>query len=140
MIGDTITTTDLSAGTGDLPDASAHLTTLTKVNNDGFASQYRFRGVDYDYVLDLRNSKENTRSDGVQFTRHNAAFQLTKRATVSAGIVTPAIPYIGNVTFRMPSTGDITVARALMGHLCTIIGLYGSATTSRLVRMINFES
>lgn len=140
MIGDTITTTDLSAGTGDLPDATAHLTVLTKVNNDGFSSQYRYRGTDYDYQLDLRNTKENRRSDGVLFTRHNASFLLTKRATISAGVITPAIPYIGNVTFRMPETGDITVARAMMGHLCTIIGLYGTATTSRLVRMINFES
>jgi len=138
MIGDTIATNDLSASTGDLPDSSTHVTTLVKVNNDAFGSEYRFRGVDYDYVLQLRNSKESMRSDGVQYTRHNAAFTVTKRAVITSGILTPSIPYVCNLTFRLPSTGDVAIARAVAGHLATQIALYGNG--AKLQKMFNFES
>lgn len=138
MIGDTIATNDLSASTGDLPDATAHVTTLTKVNNDGFASQYRYRGTDYDYVLDIRNTYESVRSDGIKYSRHNAAFALTKRAVIASGILTPSIPYVCNITFRLPSTGDVAIATALAGHLAEIIPIHSNG--ARLLKMFNFES
>jgi hypothetical protein len=138
MIGDNIATGDLSSGTGDLPDATSHVTTLTKVNQDGYSSEYRFRGTDYDYRLLIRNSNENPRSDGVRFTRHNAEFTLTKRGDPEADPPTSDVPYICSFTARMPKGGDADVMKALAGHLANQIALYSSG--ANLQKMLNFES
>jgi hypothetical protein len=138
MIGDTIVTGDLSAGTGDLPDATSHLTTLVKVNQDAYASEYRLRGTSYDYVLKIRNSTESPRKDGVRFTRHNGEFTLTLRANPEADPPTSAVPYIVSVTARMPVGGDSDVMKALAGHVANQFGLYD--TGSILQKMLNFES
>lgn len=138
MIGDTIVTGDLSAGTGDLPDAASHLTTLVKVNQDAYASEYRLRGTDYDYVLKIRNSTESPRKDGVQFTRHNGEWTLTLRADPTADPPTSAVPYIVSFTARMPIGGDADIMKVLAGHVANQFGLYD--TGSILQKMLNFES
>lgn len=138
MIGDTITTGDLSAGTGDLPDAASHLTVFTKVNQDAYSSEYRKRGSLYDYKLLLRNSTEAPRSDGVQFTRHNVELTVTLRADPTQDPPTKDLPYIVSFTARMPKGGDSDIMKAVAGHLANTIALY--STGANLQKMLNFES
>lgn len=139
MIGDTIATNDLSTGTGDLPDVTAHITTLTKVNQDGYSSEYRLRGTSHDYKLILRNSTEAPRkSDGMRFTRHNAELTVTKRADPEADPPTSAVPYIVSITARFPSGGDATVMKAVAGQAADRICIAGSGSV--LQKMLNFES
>lgn len=138
MIGDTIATSDLSAGTGDLPDASSHVTTLVKVNQDAYSSEYRLRGTSYDYKLLVRNSTESVRKDGVQFTRHNVEFTLTKRADPEADPPTSAVPYIVSITARMPVGGDAAVMEALAGHLADLVAIASDGAI--LQKMLNYES
>lgn len=136
MIGDTIATADLSAGTGDLPDHTSHVTTFTKVNQDAYSSEYRFRGTNYDYKLLIRNTVESPRSDGIVFERHNVELSATKRADPAEG--TSAVPYIASFTVRMPRGGDISIMKAVAGHLASRIGPYDSGAT--LTKILNFES
>jgi hypothetical protein len=138
MIGSSIATTDLSASTGDLPDASSHLTTLVLVNQDGYASEYRFRGTDHDYKILVRNSTESPRKDGVRFTRHNVEMTLSERADPTADPPTSEVPYICSITARMPVGGDAAVMQSLAGHLATIVAITGNGSV--LQKMLNFES
>lgn len=136
MIGDTIATADLSAGTGDLPDHTSHITTFTKVNQDAYSSEYRYRGTDYDYVLKIRNTVESPRADGLTFERHNVELQVTKREDPSENI--RAVPYITSFTVRMPRGGSMPVMKAVAGHLLSRLGPYDSGAT--LTKILNFES
>lgn len=138
MIGDTIATNDRSASTGDFPDATSHITTVTKVNQDAYSSEYRYRGSEYDYKLLLRNSTEAPRADGVQFTRHNVEFTLTKRADYSVDPVVKALPYIVSITARMPTGGDATLMKVLAGHLADQVAI--DTDGAILQKMLNFES
>lgn len=140
MIGDTFATNDLSASTGSLPDHSSEITTLVKVNNDNYGSEYRLRGTAHDYVIKIRNSVETPRADGVQFTRHNAEFTVTERGDPTADPPTKDVPYIVSFTARMPKGGDAALMKAIAGHLATQIALYGSPAGLKLQKMLNFES
>lgn len=136
MIGDTIATSDLSATTGDLPDATSHVTTLTKVNQDGYGSEYRYRGTDYDYKILIRNSVENPRSDGITFERHNVEFQVIERGDPAQALAD--VPYISSITIRCPKGGDHSLAMKSAAHLLSRFGQYDGGAT--LVKILNFES
>lgn len=138
MIGDTVVTSDLSAGTGDFPDATAHITTLVKVNQDAYSSEYRLRGDAHEYKLLIRNSVESPRKDGVQFTRHNAEFTFSLRADPSVSPPVSEVPYIFSITARMPKGGDAALMETLAGHLASIIAITDDGTI--LQKMLNFES
>lgn len=140
MIGDTFATNDLSASTGSLPDATAEITTLVKVNQDNYSSEYRLRGTLHDYAVKIRNSVESPRSDGVQFTRHNAEWTVIERGDPNADPPTRDVPYIFSVTARMPRGGDADLMKAVAGHLATQICLYGTPAGLKLQKMLNFES
>lgn len=140
MIGSTFATVDMSAtwgGVADLPDATSHVTTLQLRNNDNFGSSYGYKGTDYDYEVLLRNTRESPKAGSPLITRHNAEFRLTKRATISSGIVTPAIPYVVGVTLRFPETGSVSVINALAGQL---FGALGVSQGAKILKLLNFES
>lgn len=140
MIGDTIATADRSSGTGDLPDATSHITTFTKVNNDNYGSEYRFRGTLYDYVLKLRNSTESPQKTGLVYTRHNAELQVILRGNPAASPPVADVPFVCNITARLPKGGDKTVLIALAGHLGQLFCSTSFSSQYMLQRLINFES
>lgn len=135
MIGDTIATSDLHTWTGDLPDAVSHITTLTKVNQDNYGSEYRLRGDSYDYSLKLRNSVESLQKDGTQNTRHNAEFTVSQR---SGDPTVPDTKYIVSITARFPKGADADILRAVAGHIGQIITFVDNGSV--LQKMLNFES
>lgn len=139
MIGDTVGLADLSATIGDLPDATSHITTLVKVNQDQYSSEYRFRGTSHDYVLKIRNTLENRRPDGVRFTRHNLELTMTRRADPEGDPPLPAVPYITSCTLRFPEGGSQATMLLAAGHLLTRVG--GTLDASALMtKLLNFES
>lgn len=140
MIGDNIATTDLSTLSGSLPDHTSQITTVVKVNNDNFGSEYRLRGAAHDYLLKVRNSVESPRNDGVQFTRHNVEFTVTERGDPLADPPTKDVPYIASLTVRMPKGGDADLMRAIAGHTGYRFAVTGTAGSNLLLKMFNFES
>lgn len=140
MIGDSITFSDLSTTVGSLPDATAEQTTVTKVNQDNYAAEYRFRGTAHDYLLKVRNTVETPRKDGVQFTRHNAEFTVTERGDPTADPPTQDVPYIATFTARFPKGGDSELMRQVMGHLVYRFCYIGTPNGQLLGKMLNFES
>jgi hypothetical protein len=140
MIGSTFTTVDVSTvfgGFSDLPDATAHVVTLQLQNQDNFGSQYGFKGTLYDHKLLLRNSVESPKAGSPIIERHNAEYQLTLRETISAGVVTPAVPYVVSVTIRHPRTGVIGTSNLLAGN---VLGAIMTASGARILKLLNFES
>lgn len=140
-IGTTIATADLTAAWGnitvELPDVVSHVMTLRLRNQDNFSSEYGYRGTDYDYQLLLRNAKESQVAGSPKITRHNATFNLVKRAVVSSGVLTPAIPYQVSLTLRLPETGTQGLLTGLASNLAQIILTSDGANAKR---MFNFES
>lgn len=140
MLGTTFVTADASAnfsGLTELPDVVAHLVTLQLQNQDGFSSQYGFRGTDYDYKLLVRNSRESPKVGFPLITRHNVEFQLTKRPTISNGVVTPAIPYVWSMTSRFPETGT----QAIMSSVVyPVYGTLMATSAAKYLKTLNFES
>lgn len=140
MIGTTLATADTStahSGFTELPDVASHIITLALQNQDNFGSQYGYRGTDYDYKLLIRNTVESPRPGSPKITRHNAEFQMTKRATITSGIVTPSVPYVVGLTMRFPETGTQAFMVGLAAALTeTLMGTSGA----KLLKMINFES
>jgi len=140
MLGSSIATYDTTpGGYTDLPDATAHITTLQLQNQDNFGSQYGFKGVDYDYKLLVRNSYESLKPGFPRISRHNAEFQLIKRPTISSGVVTPAIPYIAGVTLRLPETGTPAIMANVATNLFYLL-MSGGFSASIQKKMMNFES
>lgn len=140
MIGSTLAMVDMSGvfgGFSDLPDDVSHILTLQLQNQDGFSSQYGYKGTDYDYRLLVRNTVESAKPGFPKITRHNAEFQLTKRATISSGIVTPAVPYVVGLTMRFPETGTTALMTSLTADL---VGALCTSTGAKLLKMMNFES
>lgn len=141
MIGTSLATIDTSASWGttavELPDVVAHVVTMQQRNQDNFGSEYGYKGVDYDYQALIRNSRESPVVGRPSITRHNMTFNLTKRSTVSAGVVTAAIPYQVSMTLRFPETGIVGLAVAAWATMSAkIINTDGAI----LKKMINFES
>lgn len=137
MIGDTIANVDNSANTGSLSDWTADIVTLTKVNQDNYQSEYRYRGADFDYKVLIRNSVETPRSDGQQFTRHNIECTATLRGDSTAVPPTKDVPYIFSMTARMPKGGVVADMVAWMGAWTEWLNATAGA---KLVKMVNFES
>lgn len=141
MIGSTITTADLTAAWGnitvELPDVVSHVMTLRQRNQDNFGSEYGYRGTDYDYQLLVRNTRESPVSGLPRITRHNVTFNLTKRAVVSAGVVTPSIPYQASITLRLPETGIQGLLTGLGSNLAQI---FLTSDGANFKKMFNFES
>jgi hypothetical protein len=138
MLGSTAVLPDISAySIGEYPDVASHLVTLQLRNQDSYGSQYGYKGTDYDYVLDVRSSYETQRQGLPRFSRHNVNMAYTKRATVSGGVVTPAIPYTCAVTFRLPDTG--TVANCHINSVALLSWLLTNAA-NKFPKIMNFES
>jgi len=135
MIGDTITLPDNHTATGVLPDSTSDTVVLAKVNQDGFGSEYRYRGAAYDYRLLVRNSIEAPRKDGTVLNRHNIEVQATLRATAD-GSVPKDVPYYASMTIRAPSSGDSSVLLAVAGALGKLL----SVNDDVLEKLDNFES
>nr|UOL48983.1 MAG: putative coat protein [Leviviridae sp.] len=134
MIGDTLTLPDNHTLTGSIPDHTSETVVLTKVNQDAFGSEYRYRGATYDFKVLVRNSVEAPRKDGVVLNRHNVELQATLRPTVD-GTVPAAVPYIASVTIRSPSLGSSADMKAFAGTLAKLIG-----AGTILDKLDNFES
>lgn len=137
MIGTTFGFTDQVATNGNFPDHTANITTLALVNQDGFSSEYRFRGALHDYAVAIRNSNETPDKSGIIRTRHNVELRFTQRASIAAGIVTPAVPYVVGVTMRMPSAGTSALMLTSVNHLLRVLTASLSAIPGK---MLNFES
>lgn len=140
MLGSTFATADVSSVNGgftELADVTAHAVTLQLQNNDQFGSQYGYRGTDYDYRCLIRNSYESPKVGFPRMSRHNAEFQLTKRATVTSGITTAAIPYFAGLTLRLPETGSATL---LVGAAAAMLFTLLATSGQKLTKMTNFES
>lgn len=138
MLGSTFAFTDISsASVGELPDVASHIVTLQLRNNDNFSAEYGLKGTDYDYKVAIRNIRESPKSGQPLLTRHSAEFQLVKRATISAGIVTPAIPYYASVVMRLPETGTTAI---LLTAACALQYAMLATAGSKMTKMMNFES
>jgi hypothetical protein len=140
MLGTSFAGVDMSAVLGGftaLPDHVSQVLTLTLRNNDNYSSEYGLKGTDYDYKMLVRNTRESPKVGSPLITRHNVELQVTKRATVSAGVVTPAIPYVFGMTARLPETGLTTIETSMIAFLC---GSWLNSAGSKWTKLYNFES
>jgi hypothetical protein len=139
MLGSTFALPDITAfsGVSEFPDVTSHVVTLQLQNNDAYGSAYGFKGTDYDYKVLIRNTLESPVAGQPRKSRHNAHLDFTKRATVSGGVVTPAIPYSCDVTIRLPETGTVALGQSTAVYL--LYALLGS-NANKIPKMFNFES
>jgi len=141
MLGSTFATDNVNGGFGSyaagLPDAVSFVNTLQLRNNDNFGSVYGLRGALTDHVVTIRNARESPRAGFPLMTRHSVEYAMTTRESVSAGIVTPAVPYYATLIMRLPSTGSglvlATLASACVSGVLMTAGL-------KAQKMFNFES
>jgi hypothetical protein len=139
MLGTTFVLPDVTAfsGVSELPDVASHILTLQQRNQDNFGSAYGFKGTDYDYQVLIRNSRESVKPGQAALTRHNVELSMIKRPTVSAGIVTGAIPYYCSITFRQPETGTVVLGQGV--GVSILYALLGS-NANKIPKLFNFES
>lgn len=73
MLGDTLV----------LPLSGGNVT-VTKINQDGYSSEYLYTTTTYEYRVRVRHTKTGKNADGLSYDRHN--FEATK-TTFAAGSV-----------------------------------------------------
>lgn len=139
MIGDTISTVDRSAATGNLPDHAAGITVLRKANQDAFGAEYRLRGTLHDYILKVRNTPAGKSGESSKYTRHNAELTVILRAVLT-GTPAPEVRYVVSMTVRLPVGGDIALMRAIVGHLAGVAGIQVHSSKYMMDYFANFES
>lgn len=142
MLGSTFLFPDITAGFGGftapvIPDGVSNVVTLQLRNQDNFGSVYGLRGVLHDHLVTIRNIRESPKPGLPTITRHSAEYALTLRDTISAGIATPAVPYVCGVYMRLPSTG---VPLLLAGALAEISAAINQTAGAKSLKMMNFES
>lgn len=143
MLGSTFATPDISGlSIGEYPDVSSHVVTLALQNQDGFASQYGYKGNDYSYKLLVRNSRESPKAGQVSMTRHNVEFHMIRsRIQADDGSVSVMeLPFILGITFRRPTVELSTVDRDLVHVMSAVTAMSGSDGLARWRKLINFES
>lgn len=125
MFSDTITFTDLH-GTDDY--------TVTRINQDGYSSEYLFRSSSRELRLTIRNVTYLDKKRGVNVDRHTV--QLTE--TIFA--VAPAV--LSNIrksylVFENQQGDDPSAAVGIALGLC---GFLTPSSGANLTKMVNFES
>ncbi|DAD51781.1 coat protein [ssRNA phage Gerhypos.1_27] len=125
MFSDTITFTDLH-GTTDY--------TLTRINQDGYSSEYLLRQSTYDMRLTIKNISYTDKKSGVVYDRHTV--QLTE-TTYAVAPATRNVVRKSYLVFEV-AQGD-TVASAVEVAL-GLANFCAASTGANLLKMANFES
>lgn len=96
MIGDTIV----------LPLSSGNVT-CTKINQDGYSSEYLYATTTYEYRIRVRHTKTGPKASGLSYDRHQ--FDVTKTTYVAGAVPEQYIKYYF-VLECIPGTTDVVLA------------------------------
>nr|UJQ85686.1 MAG: putative coat protein [Leviviridae sp.] len=105
--------------------------TLTRINQDGYGSEYLLREATQEFRMKIRHSKEGLQANGNQFDRHNVELTQTIYPTESA----PAVVRQAYVVLR----NNFADTDAGVGHLdsALIDFLDGSGVVTDLINWAN---
>lgn len=119
MLGDTITIT-----------INAVAKILTKVNQDGYASEYRLNETLSQFVLRVRHTKDRVSAGSKERHRH----QVTLTETVLATATAPQFDRVSQIT--LVSNFDDPAANQGYNQ----VGLEAWGTQANIVKLVGWES
>nr|UJQ85375.1 MAG: hypothetical protein 2 [Leviviridae sp.] len=104
---------------------------LTRINQDGYSSEYFLREATGNFSLKLRNSQYTDKTRGVKVDRHN--IELVQTVFAVAPAVTNTVRKYYSVLEN--DTTDITVDSVKFGA-----GITGFQTEANYTKLLNWES
>lgn len=104
---------------------------LTRVNQDGYSSEYLLRETTGEYRLKLRNTSYNDKVRGVQVDRHNIEFTYTIYPVAPATLSTVRKFY----SILENDKTDLVVDSAKFGA-----GIVAFHTEANFTKLLNWES
>jgi hypothetical protein len=111
-------------------DFGAGSKTLTRINQDGYSSEYYLRETLLDYRLSFRHSR--TTRNGITYDRHNAEVVVTVFATTT----TPQYERKAYFVFEAMPGDSVAQHLALVG----LNALAAASTNALLVSLSGWES
>lgn len=136
MIGDTITLANQPSNTyfPELPGQVSDLVNVTKVSDEAYGSEYRYRFNLGQYTVKVRNTVEKGTVTKPQYNRHNVELTYERFADESDG--TPGATFQAYAVFRLPSSEAGDEVKSLIYAL----GQFLNNGASKTYKMLNFES
>lgn len=104
---------------------------LTRVNQDGYSSEYLLRESTGEFSLKLRNTKYTDKTRGVRVDRHNIELVETVYAVAPATITTIRKYY----SILENDASDLTVSSAKFAA-----GITAFQTEANFTKLLNWES
>lgn len=120
MFADTITVT-----------INAVAKVLTRINQDGYSSEYYLRSSTDDFRLRIRNSKYTDKKRGVSVDRHNIELVQT---------VFPVAPSITPIVRKFYTVLENDSTNVVSEDAKFAVGLVGFLTEANLTKTLNWES
>jgi len=104
---------------------------LTRVNQDGYSSEYLLRETTGDYKLKLRNSSYMDKNRGVTIDRHNVEFTYT---------IYPVAPSTVSTIRKYYSVLEHDHTDDVVADTNFAVGITGFQTSANFTKLLNWES